>query len=162
MSDLDRLDYYTLLGVKDDAPTEEVKRAFKKFARKYHPDRYAGASQEKIEKANGIYRRGSEAYQVLVDPPARKAYDEVLKKGILRLDPEVRDRAVAPPREAAPAPKKPPIASTQALALYKRAVALSKQNDWRGAWKLVKQALADEPHNAFLQQSLAKIEQRLR
>lgn len=161
MSDLDRLDYYTLLGVKDDATVEEVKRAFKKFARKYHPDRFAGASADKIEKANAIYRRGSEAYQVLIDPPARQAYDGVLGKGILRLDPEVRDKATAP-RAEAPAARRPPIASTHALALYKRAVVLAKQDDWRGAWKLVKQAIAEEPHNDFLRQSLAKIERRLR
>ncbi len=161
MSDLERLDYYTLLGVKDSASLAEVKKAFKRFARRFHPDRFAGADASKVDKATSIYRRGSEAYQVLTDSDARRAYDEVLRDGVLRLDPEVRDRATAP--KAEPPPKKgPPIHSTHALALYKHAVATAKRGDWREAWKLLRQALAEEPHNDFLAQSLAKVERRLR
>ena len=65
-SSLDQLDYYALLEVEDDATMREIKSAFRKFARKFHPDRFAGSNEAKIERAAQIYRRGSEAFQVLV------------------------------------------------------------------------------------------------
>lgn len=89
---LERLDYYTLLQVADEANVEQIKQAFRRFARSYHPDRFAGQSQAKIARATEIYRRGSEAMQVLTDPKLRAAYDAMLQQGRLRMTPEERDR----------------------------------------------------------------------
>jgi curved DNA-binding protein CbpA len=162
MSDrLDLLDYYSLLDVAPDAATAEIKRAFRRFARRYHPDRFAGAGQEKLSRASQIYRRGSEAYQVLSDPVARRAYDRVLRLGKLRLSAEERDRADA--REKAPAEKKEqPIRSPHALAFYRRAADSARQGQWREAWKALKLALEHEPDNALLRTRLSQIESRLR
>jgi len=82
---LDELDYYTLLGVADDASTEAIKSAFRSFARRYHPDRFVDADEEKLDQATRIFRRGSEAFQVLTDETQRQAYDHVLRSGKLRL-----------------------------------------------------------------------------
>jgi curved DNA-binding protein CbpA len=89
---LDLLDYYTLLGLADDATVHEVKLAFRAFARKYHPDQHAGTPPERVARATQIYQRGSEAMQVLTDPALRRAYDTALAEGHLRLPPETRDR----------------------------------------------------------------------
>ena len=59
--------YYDTLGVKKDASADEIKRAFRKLARKYHPD--AGGDEEKFKQVN-------EAYEVLSDTEKRKQYDE--------------------------------------------------------------------------------------
>lgn len=108
MSDdrLDRLDYYTLLGVEPDAALPDIRRAFRAFAIKYHPDRFAGVSDDNVARATAIYRRGSEALEVLSDPVARKAYDLALSKGELRLldDPETVTRRHAARAQPAPAP----------------------------------------------------------
>ena len=147
---LDQLDYYTLLGIADEAPIPEVKRAFRKFARRYHPDRFAGAAADKIEQAAKIYRRGSEAFQVLTDPEARKAYDRALARGRTRLTAEERDRAGRAQVEV-PVKKAQPIKSPQALAYFKQGVEAAHDGDWRKCWRYLKAARESEPGNEIRQ-----------
>ena len=64
-----RLDYYDALGINQDASQEEIKRAFRKLAFKYHPDR------SKIPNAEEKFKEASEAYAVLSDPEKRRQYD---------------------------------------------------------------------------------------
>jgi molecular chaperone DnaJ len=65
-------DYYELLGVKKSASAEDIRKAFRKLARKYHPDVNPGdrAAEEKFKAI-------SEANDVLSDPKKRKIYDQV-------------------------------------------------------------------------------------
>jgi curved DNA-binding protein len=64
-------DYYKILGVPQTATTEEIKRAYRKLAVKYHPDKTRGdkAANEKFLEIN-------DAHQVLSDPEKRKKYDQ--------------------------------------------------------------------------------------
>ncbi len=161
MSDqLELLDYYTLLGVTVEVSAAELSRAFRRFARKYHPDRFAGGPEDKVVRATQIYRRGSEAYQVLCDPVARRAYDRVLRLGKLRLSADERDREEA--QQKAEPKKEQPIRSPQALAFYQRAADAARGGRWRDAYKAMKAALEHEPDNALLRARLAQIESRMR
>ncbi|WP_299692096.1 DnaJ C-terminal domain-containing protein [uncultured Tateyamaria sp.] len=64
-------DYYKTLGVARNADAEEIKKAFRKAARKYHPDINAGP------EAEAKFKDVNEAYEVLKDPERRAAYDQL-------------------------------------------------------------------------------------
>ena len=64
-------DYYEVLGVSRDASAEDIKKAYRKMALKYHPDRNPGdaAAEEKFKEA-------AEAYDVLSNPDKKARYDQ--------------------------------------------------------------------------------------
>jgi curved DNA-binding protein len=64
-------DYYELLGIKRTADEKEIKKAYRKLAHKYHPDR-----NQDDKGAEGRFKEISEAYAVLSDKEKRKAYDQ--------------------------------------------------------------------------------------
>ena len=72
MATTTKKDYYEILGVKKDASAEDIRKAFRKLARKFHPDVNPGdkAAEEKFKAI-------SEANEVLSDPKKRKIYDQV-------------------------------------------------------------------------------------
>jgi len=66
---MSKKDYYKILGVDKNASQEEIKKAFRQLARKYHPDVAGKESEEKFKEIN-------EAFQVLNDPQKRAQYDQ--------------------------------------------------------------------------------------
>ncbi len=70
-------DYYATLGIGRDASQDEVKRAYRRCAVKYHPDRNPGDKQ-----AEENFKRCAEAYEVLSDPEKRRLYNQYGKAGL--------------------------------------------------------------------------------
>lgn len=69
---MDYKDYYKILGVERKATEDEIKRAYRKLALKYHPDRNPGD-----KKAEEQFKEINEAYQVLSDPAKRSRYEQL-------------------------------------------------------------------------------------
>ncbi len=70
-------DYYQTLGVNRNASPDEIKKAYRKLAQKYHPDKVKGDKRQAEEQ----FKKISEAYAVLSNPEKRKAYDEFGSQG---------------------------------------------------------------------------------
>lgn len=72
---MERKDYYAILGVSKDASEEEIKKKYRSEAMKWHPDRWATGTDEEKKAAEAKFKDLSEAYEVLSDPNKRAQYD---------------------------------------------------------------------------------------
>ena len=77
---MSKRDYYEVLGVSRNASEAELKKAFKKLAMKYHPDRNPDDPQ-----ANEKFKEAAEAYEILSDSQKKSAYDQFGHAGVLSL-----------------------------------------------------------------------------
>jgi molecular chaperone DnaJ len=74
---MDKSDYYEILGVSRQAGDEDVKKAYRKLALKFHPDRNPGNKE-----AEERFKEAAEAYEVLRDPQKRRVYDTYGHEGL--------------------------------------------------------------------------------
>lgn len=78
MEKMAKRDYYEVLGVSRSATEQEIKRAYRKLAKKYHPDMNRDNKEQAAEK----FKEASEAYEVLMDKQKRAAYDRFGHAGV--------------------------------------------------------------------------------
>lgn len=76
MDNSNRKNFYEILGIDEDADIAEIKMAYRKLAKKYHPD-----VNKRDPKAKEKFLRIKEAYETLKDPNKRKEYDYKRKSG---------------------------------------------------------------------------------
>ena len=80
MSDLLSSDYYKIMGIARNATNIELKKAYRKLALKWHPDK----NQDKKELASENFKKISEAYEILSDTNKRNLYNKYGKQGLER------------------------------------------------------------------------------
>ena len=74
---MSKRDYYEVLGVSKDASERDIKKAYKRLAMKYHPDRTAGDKELETK-----FKEVKEAYEILTDDQKRQMYDQYGAEGV--------------------------------------------------------------------------------
>lgn len=69
------MNYYDVLGISKSASDKDIKKAYQKLAKQYHPDRQSGKSDAEKEKATEKFKEITEAYEVLSNPQKKSNYD---------------------------------------------------------------------------------------
>src|SRR5262245_29530694 len=138
--DIDRVDYYTVLGVERDADGESIRKAFYERAEVMHPDRhYHIIDSDLREKLYVVYKRVSEAYRVLGIGDTRREYDQQLARGKLRYAPDTLKDIAKDPELT--------IKNLRARKLYLDAKTALKEDNVQGAHLALKMADSLEPEN---------------
>lgn len=119
--------YYEVLGLRPGCDYVAVREAFHGKAQRYHPDRWVFVATEALkEQAYVVYKRMTEAYNVLLDPELRAAYDAARVRGESRLSDAARARRLVGPEQR--------VANTFARIYLRSARAKLERDDVRGAW----------------------------
>lgn len=71
---------YEVLGVSSTATKDEIKKKYRECTKKFHPDKFATASESEKQKAEKTFREINDAYSILSDDSKRKEYDEQLRR----------------------------------------------------------------------------------
>ena len=75
-------DFYQLLGVERDVDDQALKKAWRKFSMKWHPDMQHDKSEEEKKQAEEMFKKGQAAYECLSDPEKRQIYDQYGEDGL--------------------------------------------------------------------------------
>jgi curved DNA-binding protein CbpA len=89
--------YYEILGLFPGAGDDEIKAAFHKFALRFHPDQLVDDGDSVVDAGAELFKRGVEAYNILIKRELRERYDVELRKGRLRMDIDSMPSAPPPP-----------------------------------------------------------------
>lgn len=101
---------YEVLGVRADAPVEEIHRAYLQLARRYHPDFFTAAPAGERAHAEARMREVNDAWAVLGDADRRRRHDATTPRGFQPLTPDDDDEP--DPRDAPDVPYRPPPPAT--------------------------------------------------
>lgn len=159
-AELDGLDYFEVLRLSREAGPAEIKAAYYRESRAYHPDRYAALPSPELRALVGrIYRRVNEAYTVLRDDRKRQRYlaDMAGPERILRLRfTEAQEAALQDEQKRK---LEEQLGQTpNGRKLYAQALADVEAQRWDAADRALRAALIYEPANARFKELLARVE----
>jgi len=156
---LEDMDYYRLLRLKPGAPVMEVERAFSDQSQTFHPDRFYGVRDPKFTRmVTAVFKKVSEAYQVLKDPELKRMYDK--KLGVVPGSDSASDvRSVnkaALEKERDRSELDDAVTDKRARKYYELALIARNNEDWNGVVMNIQFALNYEPENDNLKTELKR------
>jgi curved DNA-binding protein CbpA len=159
LEQLDRLTYYEIFGLAPVASDDDVRVAFHAFCETFHPDNHRGLPESEAESVATIFRRGAEAFDVLMDPVLRRQYDAEIA---------LRGSGKPPPRlSQSPHTRRPPSSLEDAVRVpsarpfAQRAEELVREGDFRQAKLHLVLANHRDPENPALEAALRELEDYL-
>ncbi|MFQ5513372.1 MAG: J domain-containing protein [Myxococcota bacterium] len=152
---LDEMDYYRLLRVKPEAPPSQIRAAYHRARREFHPDAHLRSAPELRDSVERVARRITEAYLTLRDPERRTAYDRGLGEGRLRFCAEL----VEATREESEAARG---RSPNGRRFYAMALAQERAGKLAEALSHVKMALTFEPGHTGFEKKCDELQARLK
>ncbi len=136
---LDEMTFYDVFGVGEDASKKEIKKAYFRMSKRYHPDKFFRKEMAAFgPMLETVFKRITEAYRTLSNKRKRQAYDQEL--AALRPDPEPEHDAGAPAADSDPGEQNKRKAA--AVLLMRRAEKMQAQNDYAKAAGEYRKALA--------------------
>jgi curved DNA-binding protein CbpA len=156
-------DYFQVLKLDPQAPPAEIKKAFYRESRIYHPDRFFHLNDEKAKGSLGtIYKRITEAYYFLRDDTKRRKYAMDIagpdRKNKLRFTEASESEAKAEVKKQA----EEQIGShPKGRSFFTTAMREVSSENWSAAERSLKTALTYEPSNARYKEELAKVQAKL-
>jgi DnaJ-class molecular chaperone len=160
---LDQLDYYAVLKIPQGAGAAEVKAAYYRESRAYHPDRFAAVESAELKDAIGrVYRRINEAYTVLRDDRKRERY----LADVTGPDRARKLRFTEAEESAVQVEQKKKLEeqfgqTPNGRKFYATATLEMKAGRWDAAERALKSALMYEPANARFKEQLALVQAEL-
>lgn len=161
---IDKVDLLTLLRLPKTASgpsDDDVRRAYRTFARAFHPDHYRTAPREVRDAAARIFSAGAEANEVLSDPLLRARYLKFLAAGQPRPRLEDLQKATREDARAAARPAVSLATTAQGRAHAERADKMIELGELAYAKSALEAAVSAEPGNAALAAKLAAVEARV-
>lgn len=154
---LDELNYYQLLGLRQESQQSAIEPGFRDQSRRLHPDRTKKLKDAELSrKATAIYRAVNEAYRTLKDPESRSAYDRELAAGNLRLSEGGRAEAAAV--EGASNDPSTAARTEKGAKYWRMALQNWRDEDYKGCVMNIKFALNFEKDNDTFKDWLDKAE----
>jgi DnaJ-class molecular chaperone len=160
---LDQLDYYAVLKLHREATPGEIKRAYYRESRVFHPDRFAAHPSEELREMVGrIYRRVNEAYTVLRDDSKRTRYlADVSGPERARKLRFTEAEEVAVKVEAKKKVEEQFGQTPNGRKFYASALTEMQASRWDTAARALRSALMYEPQNPKFKEILAQVEKEL-
>jgi curved DNA-binding protein CbpA len=162
---LDDLSYYELFGLDPVATADDIQAAFHAFCDTFHPDGHVDRDEAERRALTTIFKRGTEAYGVLVDPGLRAQYDAQLSANATPHPPRLSFSPLSRFPSRAPGsavPLEDAVQSPAAKPFARRAEELIAKGDLRQAKLQLVMANHMDPGNAVLEQALHDLEARLK
>jgi DnaJ-class molecular chaperone len=160
---LDQLDYFEVLQIPKEATPADIKKAFYRESRAYHPDRfYQMESKALKDQVNELYKRVTEAYYVLRDDTKRKKYlaDVTGPERALKL--RFTEASEAETKAAAKKEQEEQIGThPKGRQFYQLGVNDLEAGRWASAERNLKMALTYEPANARYKEKLGEAQKKL-
>jgi curved DNA-binding protein CbpA len=161
---IDKVDYLTLLRIPKSArgpSDDDVRRAYRAFARAFHPDHYRTAPPEIRAAAARIFSAGAEANEVLSDPLVRVRYLRSVAAGEPRPRLEELQRATREDQRNAGRPAAQLALTAEGRSAGERADRMIQLGELAYAKSALEEAVRWEPQNAALAAKLAAVEHHL-